>query len=43
MGVQRSTFLIDPQGRVAKAWKKVSVDGHDDEVIAALDALDSPA
>ena len=39
MGIQRSTFLIDREGVVRKAWKKVSVDGHDDEVIAALDAL----
>ena len=39
MGIQRSTFLIDREGVVRKAWKKVSVDGHDDEVLAALDAL----
>ena len=39
MGIQRSTFLIDREGVVRKAWKKVSVDGHDDEVIAAPDAL----
>jgi peroxiredoxin Q/BCP len=36
MGVQRSTFLIDREGKVAKAWHKVSVDGHDEEVLAAL-------
>jgi peroxiredoxin Q/BCP len=36
MGIQRSTFLIDPTGKVRKAWKKVSVDGHDDAVLAAL-------
>ncbi len=39
MGVQRSTFLIDAAGIVRKAWKKVSVDGHDDEVLTALDKL----
>jgi len=36
MGIQRSTFLIDPAGKVRKAWKKVSVDGHDAAVLAAL-------
>ncbi|MBX7167113.1 MAG: thioredoxin-dependent thiol peroxidase [Pirellulales bacterium] len=39
MGIQRSTFLIDAEGKVAKVWKKVSVDGHDEEVIAALKEL----
>ena len=33
MGIQRSTFLIDPAGKVRKVWKKVSVDGHDEEVL----------
>ena len=36
MGIQRSTFLIDANGAVAKVWKKVSVDGHDQQVIDAL-------
>ncbi len=39
MGVQRSTFIIGPDGKVAKLWKKVSVDGHDQEVIDALKEL----
>jgi thioredoxin-dependent peroxiredoxin len=39
MGIVRSTFLIDPQGKVAKVWKKVNVDGHDAAVIEALKAL----
>ena len=39
MGVQRSTFLIDGNGNVAKVWKKVSVDGHDEQVIEALKEL----
>ena len=39
LGIQRSTFLIGPDGKVRKAWKKVSVDGHDEEVLAALGRL----
>ena len=39
MGIQRSTFLIDGEGRVRKVWKKVSVDGHDEEVLRALESL----
>lgn len=39
MGVQRSTFLIDAAGTVRKVWKKVSVDGHDEQVLAALGTL----
>lgn len=33
----RNTFLIDPQGKVARVWKKVDVAGHSEEVLAALD------
>ena len=40
MGIQRSTYLIDREGKVARVWKKVNVDGHDAEVIAAVKALD---
>lgn len=39
IGIQRSTYLIDAQGRVAKVWPNVRVDGHDDEVIEALKVL----
>lgn len=39
MGVQRSTFLIDADGIVAKVWKRVQVDGHDEQVLAALKEL----
>jgi peroxiredoxin Q/BCP len=39
MGIQRSTFLIDSQGRVAKVWKAVQVDGHDEKVIEAIELL----
>ncbi len=40
MGIQRATFLIDKQGRIAAAWPKVKVEGHVDQVLAALAALD---
>jgi peroxiredoxin Q/BCP len=39
LGIQRSTFLIDAGGKVAKVWKKVSVDGHDQAVLAAIKEL----
>jgi len=39
MGVERSTLLIDTEGRLARLWPKVRVDGHVEEVLAALDAL----
>jgi peroxiredoxin Q/BCP len=39
MGIQRSTFLIDSQGKIAKVWKSVKVDGHDEHVLKALAAL----
>jgi len=39
MGIARSTFLIDAEGKVAKAWKAVKVDGHDDAVIEAVKGL----
>jgi peroxiredoxin Q/BCP len=35
-GVQRSTFLIDPSGKILKVWPKVSVEGHADDVFASL-------
>lgn len=38
-GTIRSTFLIDGKGIVRKAWPKVKVDGHVDDVMAALEAL----
>ena len=34
--VNRSTFLIDPQGNISRAWYGVKVDGHDAEVLAAI-------
>lgn len=41
MGIERATFLIDAQGRIAAMWHKVSVPGHVDAIIEALQALDS--
>ncbi|MEN6493991.1 MAG: thioredoxin-dependent thiol peroxidase [Thermoguttaceae bacterium] len=42
MGIQRSTFLIDAEGVVRKVWKSVDVDGHDEAVLAALEAIRAP-
>jgi peroxiredoxin Q/BCP len=39
LGVERSTFLIDKAGRIAKSWRKVKVPGHAEEVLAAAKAL----
>jgi len=39
MGVERSTFVVGPDGRVEKAWRKVKVPGHAAEVLAAARAL----
>jgi peroxiredoxin Q/BCP len=39
MGIERATFLIDGDGKIAKIWRKVSVPGHADEVLAAARAL----
>lgn len=39
MGITRATFLIDGEGRIAKAWPKVKVAGHAEEVLEAVKAL----
>jgi peroxiredoxin Q/BCP len=39
MGILRVTFLIAPDGRIARIWPKVRVDGHADEVLTAAKAL----
>jgi peroxiredoxin Q/BCP len=39
MGMERSTFLIDAEGRVVREWRKVKVPGHAEEVLAAVRAL----
>ena len=33
MGVERTTLLLDPSGKIAQAWEKVKVPGHADEVL----------
>ena len=38
MGTERSTFVIGPDGRIKKIFRKVKVDGHEAEVFAALEA-----
>jgi thioredoxin-dependent peroxiredoxin len=39
MGTARTTFLVDPDGRIARTWPKVKPEGHAAEVMAALDEL----
>ncbi len=39
MGVERSTFLVDGAGRIARSWRKVKVPGHAEEVLAAVRSL----
>ena len=39
MGVERSTFLIGANGRIARIWRKVKVPGHAEEVLAAARAI----
>jgi len=39
MGIDRATFLIDADGRIARIWRKVKVPGHAEEVLAAAGAL----
>ncbi len=39
MGIERATFLIDGDGRVARVWRKVKVPGHVDEVLEAASGL----
>ncbi len=41
-GTIRSTFLVSPDGRLARVWKGVKVDGHVDAVLAALGELAEP-
>jgi peroxiredoxin Q/BCP len=38
MGMERSTYLIDASGRILKAWRKVKVPGHAQEVLKAATA-----
>ncbi len=39
MGIERATYLIDATGTINRAWRKVKVPGHVDEVLAAAEAL----
>jgi peroxiredoxin Q/BCP len=39
MGIQRATFLIDKEGKIAAAWPRVKVDGHVAEVVEAVGKL----
>ena len=39
MGVERTTVLIDRDGRIARVWPKVKVPGHAEEVLAAAKKL----
>ncbi|MEY8828084.1 peroxiredoxin [Sedimentitalea sp. XS_ASV28] len=36
MGIERTTVLIDPEGRIGRIWRKVKVPGHVEEVLAAV-------
>ncbi|MCX8001422.1 MAG: thioredoxin-dependent thiol peroxidase [Anoxybacillus mongoliensis] len=36
MGIERSTFLIDPNGQIVQEWRKVKVNGHVEEVLNVL-------
>jgi len=39
IGMTRSTFIIGPDGRLTKVWKRVTADGHGDQVLEALGKL----
>ena len=39
MGIERATYLIDAQGKIARVWRKVKVPGHVEEVLEAAQAL----
>ena len=39
MGIERSTFLIDDEGKLRKEWRKVKVKGHVDEVLESVKSL----
>jgi peroxiredoxin Q/BCP len=39
MGIERTTFLIDATGTIARVWPKVKVNGHADQVLDAARAL----
>ena len=39
MGIQRATFVIDANGKIAAVWPKVKVDGHAAEVLAFVKTI----
>ncbi len=39
VAAERTTFLIDPEGRIARVWRKVRVQGHADAVVAEIERL----
>ncbi|MBD3671711.1 MAG: peroxiredoxin [Gammaproteobacteria bacterium] len=43
MGVERSTFIIDPDGKLRHEWRKVKVDGHVSEVLETLKQIKKEA
>lgn len=36
IGIERTTFIIDPEGTIVRAFPKVKAEGHADEVLAAM-------
>lgn len=38
-GIERSTFIVDPNGQIRHVWRKVKVKGHVDEVLETLKSL----
>jgi thioredoxin-dependent peroxiredoxin len=41
MGIQRSTYLVDPEGKIKRVWEKVKADEHAGQVLGALRATTS--
>jgi thioredoxin-dependent peroxiredoxin len=39
LGISRTTVLIGPDGRIMRIWRNVKVDGHADDVLAAVRAV----
>lgn len=39
MGVERSTFIVDSDGNIAKVWRKVRVPGHAEKVLEAVQSM----
>ena len=40
MGIERATFLIDANGKIAQVWRKVKVPGHAESVLESVHAID---